>query len=965
MITKSGAAGESQSCSDDASLTREFGTNLHEPQSYGVPLSYRYEPGNSLRTGYKNASPDCLSFCNKTSPLLSKMPDSRGPTTLVVTIVFAALSSIFVAARIYTRTVLVRKLQQDDFWILAAWIVALAFSSSICLGVAYGLGKHESDIYHVDQGPLKKAEYAFQVLYNPALMFTKTSIIVCYLSVMTTTTDLVFKWLNYITLALITVAGTALTFYNVFQCSPVSAAFSYPISEHAECTNIVTLYLSSAPVNIITDIATLLLPMPILTSIKIPKKQKIILVVTFGFGAFVTIVDVIRLAYFQNAFSARLAQVQGGRSTPQHPNEDDDDFSWYAALSFMWCAIEVNLGIVCASVPHLKPLFTKFLPRLVDDSSSRSPSVGRHSVATTAVPAYRASAFTTKSAATAWTTLASSEPFSPSTLVSIQSPWMPMSPRETLSPIPDKMRGSVSVALRPTTFGPGTSESHDRARLIRKRERSELEVPNSASHHFSVSNRVIRGDASSKHIFDYSNHESLRPVTVVTLIFFMWGVAYGLLDSINRAFQDIARLSTAQSLGLHAAYYMGYLIGPLTLGRFVLKSYGFKASMMVGLTIYGCGSLIFWPSAVLTSFTAFIFANFILAFGLSCLEIAANPYVILCGPRENGAIRLNLSQAFQAIGTVASTAIATRVLLKNSSSLVNTQWAYLGIALLAFVLAVIFYYVPLPEVSSSDLHQLAQRRHETYNVRIGRYPVIYITLAVGVFSQWCYVGVQECIGLNTIAILSTSKRGSKMTPSNFDLIALSTFATGRLAAALVNVYLRSRHLLLGLYIGLIMLLAVQSTVPHPDGVIVQILMYFVEGGIFSLIFALCMTGLGAHTMTGAAFMTSAISGGVGLPFVQWAVANDSMLRTSYCVPLAVAALGAIFPIYLNLVGAARNQVDGSSIQFRCSIAQEEQIETKTHVDTTDDTSQKAESATSDHIERRQDSDRSMIEFVAL
>lgn len=134
-------------------------------------------------------------------------------------------------------------------------------------------------------------------------MAVKTSILVFYLTL--TRNKKVFRWANYITLAIVNVAGLILTFVNVFQCDPVSAAYLVIHPSGSKCTDIVTLYLSSSPVNIITDLAILFLPIPILTQMRLPFKQKAILVVTFSFGFFVAVVDVVRIAFLQQAATSR------------------------------------------------------------------------------------------------------------------------------------------------------------------------------------------------------------------------------------------------------------------------------------------------------------------------------------------------------------------------------------------------------------------------------------------------------------------------------------------------------------------------------------------------------------------------------------------------------------------------------------------------------------------------------------
>jgi hypothetical protein len=139
-------------------------------------------------------------------------------------------------------------------------------------------------------------------------MAVKTSILVFYLTF--TRGEKVSRWANYVTLAVVNTAGLALTFVNVFQCDPVSAAFYSNIPNGAQCIDIITLYLSSSPVNIVTDLAILFLPMPILTNMRLPMKQKAILVITFGFGFFVAVVDVIRIAFLQRAATSHKMEIR-------------------------------------------------------------------------------------------------------------------------------------------------------------------------------------------------------------------------------------------------------------------------------------------------------------------------------------------------------------------------------------------------------------------------------------------------------------------------------------------------------------------------------------------------------------------------------------------------------------------------------------------------------------------------------
>ena len=541
-------------------------------------------------------------------------------------------------------------------------------------------------------------------------MATKTSILVFYLSL--SKNQQVYKWLTVATLIVVNAAGIALTLLNIFQCHPIGAAFQLPLSSTATCTDIVTLYLSSAPVNIVTDLAILFLPMPILTAMRLPRKEKIVLVITFSFGLFVAVVDVARIGYLESASLARLQAVGTTNSTGSRIIEQDD-FSWYASLSFMWSAIEVHVGIICACVPALKPLVSKLLPNLLRDSSDVDQSLA--SFDETSDAAY------------------------PS------APTSPTKPQHTAFDGEKDHMGMMDFLTMPDMTREIThAVTRTQTTITAARTRTKSRVASPTFFDFVNMKKP-------KSMVKMNVKESLYPVALVTILFFLWGFAYGLLDVLNSQFELVVKMSTGQSLALHSAYFGGYFFGPLTVGGFILKKWGFKSTFITGLCVYGCGTLIFWPSAVLTSFPAFLISNFIVGLGLSTVEVGANLFVSICGPPEYAEMRLNVSQGIQAIGSVVSPLLAKKVLFKsvlNAPSLIDVQWAYLGIALFDVLLAVAFYYLPIPEASDEDLEDVAENRSVINTKKFWGVPVVYITLAFGVFSQFCYVGGQEAVAGN-------------------------------------------------------------------------------------------------------------------------------------------------------------------------------------------------------------------------
>jgi len=813
--------------------------------------------------------------------------ENRGPAALAVTAAFTVISTVFVGLRLVSRIGFVHRMLWDDHFIVLAWLIAVGMSIAICYGTSVGLGRHQEDIPAEWDSPLKKSEYAFAVLYNPALMATKTSILIFYLSL--SKTNKIFKWASVATLAVVNVVGLALTFFNIFQCRPVTAAFVTSVPPYAQCTDIITLYLSSAPVNIITDLAILFLPMPILTSMRLPRKQKIILIVTFGFGAFVTVVDVVRITYLQEVSLNRLEDIQNSAGNIGNRSRNSSDFSWYAAPSFMWSAVEVHVGLMCACVPALKPLVSRFMPRILRDVGDTAYGSG------TGSPPMEHPDFGPGQQLKSVPGATSGAP----------APEEPQAESSNSAEPKEEQENDMDIMDFLTT--PDTNEPPSPRRIQPTR-----------THDTHMSRRSTAQPAfydfvnfrRKKSLVNLTNKESIFPVAMATLLFLLWGFAYGLLDTLNAQFQLVAGMSAGQTIGLHSAYFGAYMVGPLTFGRLVLKHWGFKACFIVGLIIYGCGTLIFWPSAVLTSFPAFLVSNFIVGLGLSTLEIAANPFIALCGPSRYAEIRLNLSQGVQAVGSVCSPLLARKVLFGttfDAPSLVQTQWAYLGIALFTILLAVAYYYVPLPEATDEELERACTREDGANDATVLGVRVIYLTLGLGVFSQFCYVGGQEANA--TLFNDYLDFLGPPMNDTSFQAIGHTAFAVGRFLAAAVSFFVKPRRILLFCYLGAVVFCALAMSYRGATAHAILIVIYFFEGPIFSLIYAIAIRGLGRRTKFGAAFLTASIGGGAVFPPIRHAVEGSRDPAYSYCVVLAAYAFGAVWAIYLNVLPAAKKQVD--------------------------------------------------------
>jgi hypothetical protein len=189
-------------------------------------------------------------------------------------------------------------------------------------------------------------------------MATKSAILILYLRLFTAHPTL--RYTSYATLAVVNGGGIILTFLNLFRCHPVQAAII--VGKEGKCIDVIALYLSSAPINIITDLSILLLPLPILTSLRMEWRQKVILITTFLIGGFVTIVDIVRIAYLQTALKVDSTQSASGIGTQGHRRPN---VTYHVTYSLMWSAVEVNVGLICACILVLKPLVMRILPSLL------------------------------------------------------------------------------------------------------------------------------------------------------------------------------------------------------------------------------------------------------------------------------------------------------------------------------------------------------------------------------------------------------------------------------------------------------------------------------------------------------------------------------------------------------------------------------------------------------------------------
>lgn len=219
-----------------------------------------------------------------------------------------------------------------------------------------------------------------------------------------------------------------------------------------------------------------------------------------------------------------------------------------------------------------------------------------------------------------------------------------------------------------------------------------------------------------------------------------------MLDTLNKHFQNTLGVTRARSSGLQAAYFGAYPLASLGHANYIMRRWGYKWTFIWGLSLYALGSLIAWPCLVYRSFGGFCAAIFVIGNGLGSLETAANPYITICGPPKYAEIRINLSQAFNGIGTVVAPVLGSYVIFlrtgEDERAIRNVQWIYLAIAIFSVLLAVLFFFSPIPEITDADMEFQAS---ETYSPSANKPFRKQYKLFHAAFAQFCYVGSQVAI----------------------------------------------------------------------------------------------------------------------------------------------------------------------------------------------------------------------------
>jgi MFS transporter, FHS family, L-fucose permease len=404
------------------------------------------------------------------------------------------------------------------------------------------------------------------------------------------------------------------------------------------------------------------------------------------------------------------------------------------------------------------------------------------------------------------------------------------------------------------------------------------------------------------------------PIALVTTLFLLWGIPSNLNDVLIKQFMKSFEMNRFQAGLIQSAFYLGYFMLALP-AALIMRKYGYKTGLIIGLLLFGSGALLFWPAAVVQRYGFFLFALFIIAGGLAFLETGANPLITVLGDPRTSEQRLNFAQAFNPLGCIAGVVVGTvfifsgvelnpaqvavlktagtyQAYLRHETLRVITPYVVLGCVVLLFALLIMGTKFPkVAEESDSASDQPKGRFGELL-----KYP----HFVQGVLAQFFYIGAQVGTWSYFIAYVQDYTHLPEKSAGYLLTGTLVVFTIGRFLATYLMKFIEPSKLM-GFYsLTNMVLVVIGVLLPGWVGLWAIFLTSFFMSLMFPTIFALGLKGLGANTKIGGSLIVMAVIGGaIFTPVMGRIFEATHSMATAMIVPL----LCYVFITYYAFVGS--------------------------------------------------------------
>ncbi len=424
----------------------------------------------------------------------------------------------------------------------------------------------------------------------------------------------------------------------------------------------------------------------------------------------------------------------------------------------------------------------------------------------------------------------------------------------------------------------------------------------------------------------------MAPFLLTTLIFFVWGMSNNLTDILVQQFRKTFSLSLLQAQLVQTSVFLAY--GTMAIpSALLMKRFGYKAGLLIGLVVFGTGTLLFWPAAVAGRYLPFLIALFVVGGGSSILETAANPFIAQFGSPGTSERRLNFAQAFNPPGAITGVLLGTWFIFsgieKNpaevaSMKLQGTYEAYLhseilrvvptyvGLGIAVLILAMIIGFTRFPNtavrsgvvegVDPDALDEAISAPGASVISRLLNAP----HLLFAVVAQFFYVGTQISSWSTLIPYIRTYTAASERTAGYLLTGTLVAFAVGRILSTSLMRYITPSTMVCIYAVVNTVLVGVGILRPGMTGAYAILLTSFFMSVMYPTIFALGVKDLGNDTNLGASLLVMAIvGGGVFPPMMGWITRMTGSVAMGYVLPEAGYIVIALYAFLVPRIGRAR------------------------------------------------------------
>ncbi|MGB5325442.1 MAG: sugar MFS transporter [Pseudomonadales bacterium] len=388
-------------------------------------------------------------------------------------------------------------------------------------------------------------------------------------------------------------------------------------------------------------------------------------------------------------------------------------------------------------------------------------------------------------------------------------------------------------------------------------------------------------------------------LTSLTSLFFIWGLITSLNDILIPRLKAAFDLSYTEAMMIQFCFFFAYFVVSIPAGKLV-HAVGYKSGIVIGLLIAAAGCIGFYPAAAAPSYPMFLTALFVLASGITILQVAANPYVTILGPRETSSSRLTLTQAFNSLGTTIGPYVGGILILGGATHAVegtvngaeSVQMPYLGLAAALILLAAVMAILKLPivadepgEEGSVDLKAEGHEHESAWG---------YSHLVLGAVAIFVYVGAEVSIGSFLVNFMGEANIAAMEEADAAKYVSFywGGAMVGRfIGAAAMQKIAAGKALAFNAFMAAVL---VFITV-FADGKVAMwavLLVGLFNSIMFPTIFSLAVAGLGRHTGQGSGILCLAIVGGAVLPLLQGYLADNYGIQNAFI--MAVFCYAYIF-----------------------------------------------------------------------